>query len=118
MESEVNNLADIEKNSLSSDSKISIIDILTFKYPTLITHLNEEKEMYTKYNSELIGIEGIKKEINSFNFIERVSDIYVIKKESKAKMILAGGIVLGIFMGIFVGLLKEFIDGYKKRRKN
>ena len=118
LESEVNNLADIEKNSLSSDSKISIIDILTFKYPTLITHLNEEKEMYTKYNSELIGIEGIKKEINSFNFIERVSDIYVIKKESKAKMILAGGIVLGIFIGIFVGLLKEFIDGYKKRRKN
>lgn len=118
LESEVNKLADDEKNSLSSDSKISIIEILTFKYPTLIAHLNEEKETYIKYNSELIGIQGVKKEINNFDFIERVSDTYVIKRESKAKMILAGGIVLGIFMGIFVGLLKEFVDGYKKRRKD
>ncbi|MGL6101124.1 MAG: hypothetical protein ACRC0G_16060, partial [Fusobacteriaceae bacterium] len=35
---------------------------------------------------------------------------------SKAKLIIMVGMVLGLFMGIFMAFVKEFIDGYKKRK--
>lgn len=116
LENEIKELSEIENNKIKNDSKASIIDIMEFKYPILITKLNDVRELYQKYNSEEIGIEGLQKEVNKFNLVERISDLYVVESKSKAKMILAGGIVLGLFLGIFGALMREFYQGYRNSR--
>lgn len=116
LEDEIKELSEIENNKIKNDSKASIIDIMEFKYPILITKLNDARELYQKYSSEEIGIEGLQKEVNKFNLVERISDLYVVESRSKAKMILAGGIVLGLFLGIFGALMREFYQGYRNSR--
>ena len=63
----------------------------------------------------LIGLNGLKRDDEIKNIISLDSSIYEIETKSKAKMILAVGILLGIVLGIMSAFIAEFIDNYKKR---
>jgi len=102
-------IAEIIKNQPSSIlENQSIMSILTITNPTLIQEMASDKELYGKYYSQAIGIEGVKGDKGLNQQIEELSSIYKIEEKSKAKMIVAIGMILGLFLGIFGAFMKEF----------
>lgn len=87
---------------------------LQYKYPALSLRRAEEEKYYVSYMDELVKLNAINTEAET---IKVISDTYFVKGETKAKLILAVGAVMGVFLGIMMAFLKEFIDGYKKRYK-
>lgn len=74
--------------------------------------------LFNKYEENLKDsaiVLNSNKKINIYS----LSDIYIekIQGQSKGKLILVVGIVLGLFLGVMGAFFKEFIDGYKKRYK-
>lgn len=63
----------------------------------------------------LIGLDGLKRDNNIKNIVSLDSSIYEVETKSKAKMILAIGIVFGMVLGIMSAFIAEFINSYKKR---
>lgn len=111
-----NEILDIFKNDsdlkdLKSEEKVSYI---ASKYPELSLRKNEQEKYYNTYVNELIRLDSLN---DKLDIIKETTDIYFLKGQSKAKLILAVGMVMGLFLGIMVAFLKEFIDGYKRRYK-
>lgn len=111
-----NEILDIFKNdsdlrTLKSEEKPSYI---ASKYPELSLRKNEQEKYYNTYVNELVRLNSLN---DKLDIIKETTDIYFLKGQSKAKLILAVGIVMGLFLGVMVAFLKEFIDGYKRRYK-
>ena len=96
---------------LKPEEKMSYI---ASKYPELNLRKNEQEKYYNTYVNELIRLDSLNDKIDS---IKETTDIYFLKGQSKAKLILVVGIVMGLFLGTMVAFFKEFIDEYKKRYK-
>ncbi len=84
------------------------MEIMSLKYPELFEEQKKYRELYEKYNNEVLGMEGIREEIADLKRVERVSSYYEIEGKSKAKMILVIGVLLGIVLGILGAFFKEF----------
>lgn len=102
---------DTELRSLKLEEKLNYLNL---KYPTLMLKKTELEKYYNSYSDDLIRLSNMNVR---YNPVRGMSDIYLEKGQSKAKLILAVGTVLGVFLGVMLAFLKEFIDGYKKRFK-
>lgn len=102
---------DSDLKALKAEEKMNYIES---KYPELNLRKNEQEKYYNTYVNELIRLDSLN---DNTNVIKETTDIYFLKGQSKAKLILAVGIIMGLFLGIMVAFLKEFIDGYKRRYK-
>lgn len=102
---------DSDLRTLKPEEKMNYI---ASKYPELNLRKNEQEKYYNTYVNELVRLDSLN---DKMDIIKETTDIYFLKGQSKAKLILAVGIVMGLFLGIMVAFLKEFIDGYKKRYK-
>lgn len=111
-----NKILDIFKkdNDLRALKPEEKMNYIASKYPELNLRKNEQEKYYNTYVNELIRLDSLN---DKMDIIKETTDIYFLKGQSKAKLILAVGIVMGIFLGIMVAFLKEFIDGYKRRYK-
>lgn len=89
------------------------VAILQLKYPMLFTKQREASELYRKYESEQTGIEGLLEDRALKDQVRELSSYYEIKQKSKAKLILALGIVLGMIFGVMGAFLKEFWSYFK-----
>lgn len=94
---------------------INTDQVLKLKYPKEYSNLQLLISNYDKYNEELSGLDGFKNEKDQKTVLIKTSSYYLIEVQSKAKMILAVGVFLGIALGVVLAFLKEFIEGYKKR---
>lgn len=99
----------IKNQSVSILENQSVMSILTITNPTLIQEMESNKELYSKYYEQAVGIAGMKNDKSIDQHIEKLSSIYKIEGKSKAKMIVAIGLILGLFLGVFVAFMKEFI---------
>ena len=111
-----NEMADIFKNdsdlrALKPEDRVSYI---SYKYPELTLRKDEQEKYHNAYVNEVVKLNSLN---DRTNIIREVSDIYLVKGQSKAKLILIVGIVMGLFLGVMIAFLKEFIDGYKKKYK-
>ena len=102
---------DSDLRALKPEEKMNYI---ASKYPELNLRKNEQEKYYNTYVNELVRLDSLN---DKMDIIKETTDIYFLKGQSKAKLILAVGIVMGLFLGIMVAFLKEFIDGYKRRYK-
>ncbi|WP_040406475.1 Wzz/FepE/Etk N-terminal domain-containing protein [Cetobacterium somerae] len=102
---------DSDLRALKPEEKVNYI---TYKYPELNLKRSEQEKYYNTYVNELVRLDSLN---DKLDVIKETTDIYFVKGQSKAKLILAIGIVMGVFLGIMVAFLKEFIDGYKRRYK-
>ncbi|WP_297432212.1 Wzz/FepE/Etk N-terminal domain-containing protein [uncultured Cetobacterium sp.] len=102
---------DSDLRALKPEEKVNYI---TYKYPELNLKRSEQEKYYNTYVNELVRLDSLN---NNLDVIKETTDIYFVKGQSKAKLILAVGIVMGVFLGIMVAFLKDFIDGYKRRFK-
>lgn len=111
-----NEILDIFKNdndlrTLKPEEKVNY---MASKYPELSLRKNEQEKYYNTYVNELVRLDSLN---DKMDIIKETTDIYFLKGQSKAKLILAVGIVMGLFLGVMVAFLKEFIAGYKRRDK-
>ena len=111
-----NEMANIFKNdsdlrALKPEDRVSYI---SYKYPELTLRKDEQEKYHNAYVNEVVKLNSLN---DRTNIIREVSDIYLVKGQSKAKLILIVGIVMGLFLGVMIAFLKEFIDGYKKKYK-
>lgn len=102
---------DVDLRALKPEEKMNYI---ASKYPELNLRKNEQEKYYNTYVNELVKLDSLN---DKMDIIKETTDIYFLKGQSKVKLILAVGIVMGVFLGVVVAFLKEFIDGYKKRYK-
>lgn len=102
---------DSDLRALKPEEKVNYI---TYKYPELNLKRSEQEKYYNTYVNELVRLDSLN---NNLDVIKETTDIYFVKGQSKAKLILAVGILMGFFLGIIVAFLKEFIDGYRRRYK-
>lgn len=100
---------DNDLRALKPEEKMNYI---AAKYPELSLRKNEQEKYYNTYVSELVKLDSLN---DKMDIIKETTDIYFLKGQSKAKLILVVGIVMGLFIGVIIAFLKEFIDGYKKR---
>ena len=100
---------DSDLKSLKPEEKVNYIN---YKYPELSLKKDEEEKYHNSYVEEIVKLNSLN---DRANIIREISDTYFVKGQSKAKIILAVGVVMGLFLGVTVAFLKEFIDGYKRR---
>lgn len=103
---------DSDLRELKPENRVSYI---SYKYPELTLRKDEQEKYHNAYVDEIVKLNTLN---DRAKIIREVSDIYLVKGQSKVKLILAVGIVMGLFLGVMVAFLKEFIDGYKRRYKN
>lgn len=102
---------DSDLRALKPEEKINYI---TYKYPELNLKRSEQEKYYNTYVNELVRLDSLN---DNLDVIKETTDIYFVKGQSKAKVVLAVGTIMGVFLGVMVAFLKEFIDGYKRRYK-
>lgn len=102
---------DSDLRALKPEEKMNYI---ASKYPELNLRKSEQEKYYNTYVNELVRLDSLN---DKTDIIKETTDIYFLKGQSKAKLILTVGIIMGVFLGIIVAFFKEFIDGYKKRYK-
>lgn len=103
--------SDSDLRELKPENRINYI---SYKYPELTLRKDEQEKYHNAYVEEIVKLNTLN---DRASIIREISDIYLVKGQSKAKLILAVGIVMGLFLGVLVAFLKEFIDGYKRRYK-
>ena len=102
---------DSDLRALKPEEKMNYI---AAKYPEVNLRKSEQEKYYNTYVNELIRLDSLN---DKMDIIKETTDIYFLKGQSKAKLILVVGIIMGLFFGIMIAFLKEFIDGYKRRYK-
>lgn len=116
-----NRLRDIQEEVgevFKNDSDLKVlkpeekINYVTYKYPELSLKKEEQEKYYNSYVEEIVKLNSLN---DRASIVREVSDTYFVKGQSKAKLILAVGIIMGLFLGIMIAFLKEFIDGYKRK---
>ncbi|MDR3258863.1 MAG: hypothetical protein LBT51_04520 [Fusobacteriaceae bacterium] len=108
----------IEKSHLLDGSQQQLILDSLFKFldPPAYSQNIEAGKYYEYYSDlELVLSETIEK-IKDGELLVRETSIYKVETKGKGLMILAIGSVLGVFFGIFLAFVKEFFEGYKKRK--
>lgn len=103
--------SDSDLRELKPENRVNYI---SYKYPELTLRKDEQEKYHNAYVDEIVKLNTLN---DRASIIKEVSDIYLVKGQSKAKLILGVGIVMGLFLGVMVAFLKEFIDGYKRRYK-
>ena len=103
--------SDSDLRELKPENRVNYI---SYKYPELTLRKDEQEKYHNAYVDEIVKLNTLN---DRASIIKEISDIYLVKGQSKAKLILAVGIVMGLFLGVMVAFLKEFIDGYKRRYK-
>lgn len=104
--------SDSDLRELKPENRVNYI---SYKYPELTLRKDEQEKYHNAYVDEIVKLNTLN---DRASIIREISDIYLVKGQSKAKLILVVGIVMGLFLGVMVAFLKEFIDGYKRRYKN
>jgi len=112
IDEEIRSLLDKESETILRNE--GVVGILSVKYPKTMNEQNTVKELYIKYNNELTGLEGLKNDSGMKKQVEVLSSYYEVKQESKAKLILALGIVMGMIMGVMAAFIKEFVRYFKE----
>ena len=102
---------DSDLRALKPEEKMNYI---AAKYPEVNLRKSEQEKYYNTYVNELIRLDSLN---DKMDIIKEMTDIYFLKGQSKAKLILVVGVIMGVLLGVMVAFLKEFIDGYKKRYK-
>lgn len=87
----------IDEESKSLTTAMGISEFINLKYTTI---LREKRNLESEYNKERVRLENLKNPI-----------------KNKSEYIFGIVIVLGIILGIFAAFFKEFVEGYKERRK-
>ena len=113
IENHIKEILEKEKNNLNKDTNIK--EFIEYTNPILSVEREKVTSLYNQSSEMLIGLNGLKRDDEVKNIITLDSSIYKIETKSKAKMILAVGILLGIVLGIMSAFIAEFIDNYKKR---
>lgn len=113
IENHIKEILEKEKNNLNKDTNIK--EFIEYTNPILSVEREKVTSLYNQSSEMLIGLNGLKRDDEVKNIITLDSSIYEIETKSKAKMILAVGILLGIVLGIMSAFIAEFIDNYKKR---
>lgn len=103
---------DSDLRALKPEEKINYI---ASKYPELNLRRGEQEKYYNTYVNELVRLDSLN---NKSDIVKETTDIYFVRGESKAKVILAVGVVIGLLLGVIVAFFKEFIEEYKGRYKN
>lgn len=117
---EIENIQNEILDILKKDSDLKVlkpeekVSYIASKYPELNLRKNEQEKYYTTYVNELVRLDSLN---DKLDIIKETTDIYFLKGQSKAKLILAVGILMGLFLGVMLAFLKEFVDGYKRRYK-
>lgn len=111
-----NEILDIFKkdNDLRALKPEEKMNYIAAKYPELNLRKGEQEKYYNNYVNDLIKLNSLN---DRLDIIKETTDIYFLKGQSKAKFILAVGIIMGLFLGVMVAFFKEFIDRYEKRYK-
>ncbi|MCJ8341344.1 MAG: hypothetical protein MJH09_00555 [Cetobacterium sp.] len=81
----------------------------------ILNRLRKVIERYNKIVEKVNILESRENDIENGSLVKLGSPV-VIVSDSKAKLILGGGIILGIFLGIAIGFIKNFIGEFKKGR--
>ncbi len=115
IENEINKVISQEPRELFENEKAW--DIIQVKHFKLFESQKKIKELYTKYGDELVGIEGLKGDIDLRGRVEKVSSFYEIEQKSKAKLILIIGMVMGVLFGGMGAFIREFLIYFKKEIK-
>lgn len=105
----------MDKEFSNKYNNINPDQIISLKYPKIYSDMENIKNIYNKYNDELMGLNGFKNERDSKIILSKMSSYYVIEVKSKAKLILIIGIIAGLALGIILAFVKEFIEGYQKK---
>lgn len=113
IENNIKEILEKEKNNLNKDTNLK--EFIEYTNPVLSVEREKVTNLYNQSSEMLIGLNGLKRDDEIKNIISLDSSIYEIETKSKAKMILAVGILLGIVLGIMSAFIAEFIDNYKKR---
>lgn len=115
---ELENIQNEILNIFKNDSDLRVLKpeekiyYIASKYPELNLRKSEKEKYYNTYVNELLTLDSLNDKLET---VKETTDIYFVKGQSKAKLILGVGIVMGLFLGIMIAFLKEFIDGYKRR---
>ena len=117
----------LEANAVSGNISITsggtgTTDNNYFKYiyPTQVSNIDTYYEKYKLLETEYQAIKTLfDLELNKTeNFIKYDSSI-IIEKEKSGNIVKLGiGIFLSLCLGVLVTFIKEFIEGYKKNKKN
>ena len=113
IENTIKELIEKEKNTITKDTNIK--DFIEYTNPVLNVEKEKVSDLYNQSSEMLIGLNGLTRDPNIKNIVSLDSSIYEIETKSKAKMILAIGVLFGIVLGIMSAFVAEFIDNYKKR---
>ena len=103
--------SDSDLRELKPENRVNYI---SYKYPELTLRKDEQEKYHNAYVDEIVKLNTLN---DRASIIREGSDIYLVKGQSKAKLILGVGMIMGLFLGVMVAFLKEFIDGYKRRYK-
>lgn len=112
LDEEIRRIIDQEPEAILRNE--GIVGILSVKYPKTMRDQNSARELYSKYNEELIGLEGLRENKEMEKQVEVLSSFYEIKQKSKAKLILAVGVVMGVILGMMMAFMKEFWKHFKE----
>ncbi len=113
IENNIKEILEKEKNNLNKDTNLK--EFIEYTNPALSVEREKVTNLYNQSSEMLIGLNGLKRDDEIKNIITLESSIYEIETKSKAKMILAVGILLGIVLGIMSAFIAEFMENYKKR---
>ena len=117
----------LEENAVSGDIPIKsegvgAIDNNYFKYiyPLQVSNIDTYYEKYKALESEYQAIKTLfELELNKTeNFIKYDSSIIVEREKSGNIMKLGIGVFLSLCLGILATFIKEFVEGYKKNKKD
>lgn len=113
IENSIKEILEKEKNLITKETNIK--ELIEYTNPVLAVEKEKISDLYNQSAEILIGLDGLKRDNNIKNIVSLDSSIYEVETKSKAKMILAIGIVFGMVLGIMSAFIAEFINSYKKR---
>lgn len=82
----------------------------------ILTSLENIVKNYNDIVSEVNILEGKENYINNGALIKLASPIEIVSN-SKAKLILAAGVIMGLFLGVMMAFIKNFYHSFKNFRK-
>lgn len=112
----------VEDNSLFNKNLNTLDEknFLKYIYPIKVSNIDTYYSEYIKLENENQAIITLTTlELNNVNRFVKYDTSIIFEKEKSGNMVkLLIGVVLSICLGIFVTFVKEFIEGYKKNKKN
>lgn len=107
----------ISKELIEMLSSNASSEILNLKYAKDISEQLKFKELYEEVADKYMGLKGLKEDPRVDNQIIQISSYYEIQRKSKAKLIVAIGVVMGVILGMTMAFMKEFWKHFKEEIK-